>query len=227
MITIAQIKAARALLGWTQHQLAVEASLSLPAVNNIERNLVSPRQETLQAICEALMGGGVEFIEQSGVRLRPPELNIKIIQGEDWLKKYDEFFMSVVNNPKQEVLKFSCDEELWMVYGSTTNHLYFEYRDRLNFNERIIVPKSQQFLTNARVFYRYHNDSLFGKVTWQVFGDCVAYILWPEQQIIVKCSKILADAQRAIFNMLWKDAQPFSDAQWKKLKKWEAHDRKA
>ncbi|MBP9868706.1 MAG: helix-turn-helix transcriptional regulator, partial [Alphaproteobacteria bacterium] len=48
MIVLTQIKAARALLGWTQENLAKVAKLSLPAVNNLERGLTTPRRETLE-----------------------------------------------------------------------------------------------------------------------------------------------------------------------------------
>ncbi|HEY1096410.1 MAG TPA: helix-turn-helix transcriptional regulator, partial [Alphaproteobacteria bacterium] len=50
MITAEQIKAARALLNWKQSDLARESGVSLPSINNIERNIGSPRLDTLQSI---------------------------------------------------------------------------------------------------------------------------------------------------------------------------------
>lgn len=78
MITAGQIRAARALLGWTQGELAKTASLSLAVVNNVERNVTDPRRSTLVAIQQALEQQGVEFISErqnspdggAGVRLR-------------------------------------------------------------------------------------------------------------------------------------------------------------
>lgn len=78
MISANQIRAARALIGWTQGQLAGAAGLSLAVVNNVERNVTDPRRSTLEAIQKALEGAGVEFIGErqnspdggAGVRMR-------------------------------------------------------------------------------------------------------------------------------------------------------------
>lgn len=78
MISASQIRAARALVGWTQGQLAEAAGLSLAVVNNVERNVTDPRRSTLEAIQRALENGGVEFIGErqnspdggAGVRMR-------------------------------------------------------------------------------------------------------------------------------------------------------------
>jgi len=76
MITNAQIRAARALLGWKQTELAEAAKLSEMSVKNIERGDTDPRISTLQAIKSALEAAGIIFIESNGngpgVRFRDP-----------------------------------------------------------------------------------------------------------------------------------------------------------
>lgn len=74
MITPAQIRAARALIGMKQTELATAAGLSEMSVKNIERGATDPRVSTLQALQEALEAAGVEFIPAgdgrgAGVRL--------------------------------------------------------------------------------------------------------------------------------------------------------------
>ncbi|MCB9965157.1 MAG: helix-turn-helix transcriptional regulator [Rhodospirillales bacterium] len=222
MITLIQIKAARALLSWTQENLAQAARLSLPAINNLERGLTTPRRETLISIENALTQAGIDFIDQRGVKLRPPELETQIIEGPDWLKKYDDIIISHMNGPDDEICQFSCDERLWMTYGGTTNHHYIVHRNRVHFKERILVPQNQSFVTNLQSVYRYHNDQLFKDVSWQVFGPYVSQIVWRRQQIILTRSVALAEAQLAIFNELWGSAKNFTDAQWNKLEKWKS-----
>ena len=63
MITHAQIRAARALIGWKQTDLAKAASVSEMSVKNIERGDTDPRVSTLQAIQTALEQAGVRFVE--------------------------------------------------------------------------------------------------------------------------------------------------------------------
>lgn len=221
MITITQIKAARALLGWTQSDLAKEAGLSLPAINNIERSLVSPRKETLKAIETALCNGGVAFIDQSGVQLQPPELDMRIIEGAEWLKEYDEFLFSNINSPEDQLDLFSCDEEQWIIHGSTTNARYYEHKAKVKFKERIIIPRSQKFVTNAREVYRLYNDNAFGETSWQLFGPYIANILWIKRQVLIIESPALAKTQRVLFDDLWENATPLNDKQWGKMDKWQ------
>jgi transcriptional regulator with XRE-family HTH domain len=72
MVTSAQIRAARGLLKWTQANLAHRAALSTVTLNMIENETVMPRAGTLESIQRALEQGGVEFLDASGVRFRPP-----------------------------------------------------------------------------------------------------------------------------------------------------------
>ncbi len=74
-ITIEQLRAARALLGWSQTELATRAGMSLPTVKRVETER-GPRvsESTRHALQVALELGGVEFIGENGggpgVRLR-------------------------------------------------------------------------------------------------------------------------------------------------------------
>jgi predicted transcriptional regulator len=78
MITPRQIRAARALLGWSQQQLADKAILSLNAVTRLEKGKVDSRLSTLAAIEKALAKAGIKFLSAGergeGVRLRSPRL---------------------------------------------------------------------------------------------------------------------------------------------------------
>jgi transcriptional regulator with XRE-family HTH domain len=66
MITVAQIRAARGLLKWTQATLAAKAGLSLVTLNMIECETVKPRKGSLAAIQQALEAGGIEFLGIGG-----------------------------------------------------------------------------------------------------------------------------------------------------------------
>lgn len=63
MITARQIRAARALAGWTQEELAAKAGLSIAALNNLERGATDPRSSTIRAIETAFAAAGVTFID--------------------------------------------------------------------------------------------------------------------------------------------------------------------
>ena len=73
MITPAQCRAARGLLGWTQKELATRAGVGVVTVRQFEGGS-SPRRATMDVIRRALEFAEVEFIEENGggpgVRLR-------------------------------------------------------------------------------------------------------------------------------------------------------------
>lgn len=74
-VSITQIKAARALLSWSQEDLAKAAVVSIPTVKRLESGdgELGGRSETVRKLRTALEAAGIEFIggnEGVGVRLR-------------------------------------------------------------------------------------------------------------------------------------------------------------
>ena len=73
MVMGQQIRAARALLGWEQKQLASAARVSVETVSRLERTRgpVSAYTGTMESITKALEAAGVEFTNDDapGVRL--------------------------------------------------------------------------------------------------------------------------------------------------------------
>ncbi len=66
MVTPCEIRAARALLGWSQQQLADKAIVSLNALARLERGAVDPRVSTLTALQKAPAKAGVEALSELG-----------------------------------------------------------------------------------------------------------------------------------------------------------------
>lgn len=68
MITPGQIRAARALLGWKQSDLAAVSGISEISIKNIERGATDPRASTLNAIQTAFAGAGIVFLDPGDTR---------------------------------------------------------------------------------------------------------------------------------------------------------------
>ena len=77
MITGSQIRAARALLGWSQQDLADKALLSETAVLKLETQSADTRTSTILKVRKSLEKAGIDFITRSdgavGVVLRPTD----------------------------------------------------------------------------------------------------------------------------------------------------------
>jgi len=67
-VSVEQIKAARALLRWTQHDLAEASGVSIPTVKRLEADggTLGGRDSTVAAIRAALESAGVEFLDANG-----------------------------------------------------------------------------------------------------------------------------------------------------------------
>ena len=78
MISSEQCRAGRALLDWSQGDLANAAGVGIVTVRQLEAAIHVPRRATLEVIRRALEGAGVEFIDENGggpgVRLRKRQL---------------------------------------------------------------------------------------------------------------------------------------------------------
>jgi ribosome-binding protein aMBF1 (putative translation factor) len=72
MISIAQIRGARGLLGWSQVELAKAADLSEPTIKRFETGLAKVSEAAVAKMVSALEAAGVEFTNggQQGVRLK-------------------------------------------------------------------------------------------------------------------------------------------------------------
>jgi transcriptional regulator with XRE-family HTH domain len=81
MITAAQLRAARALLGIDQRELAQRCGLSLPTIQRMEASegVIRGNVDSLVKLVDALAGAGIELIGEGasssgggrGVRLKP------------------------------------------------------------------------------------------------------------------------------------------------------------
>jgi predicted transcriptional regulator len=67
-VSIRQIKAARALLGWSQDDLAKHAGVSVPTIKRLEavEGDIGGRAETRESLVAALQRAGIEFIAENG-----------------------------------------------------------------------------------------------------------------------------------------------------------------
>lgn len=102
-ISIEQIKAARALLKWTQKDLAVRAGINDDQVHNFEGGRSKPLG-VLEAIHSALTNGGIEFIE-GGAKYSKKELTT--LSGKNWFYAVmDDILKNLRNQKGAEVLFF-------------------------------------------------------------------------------------------------------------------------
>jgi transcriptional regulator with XRE-family HTH domain len=71
-VSVAQIRGARGLLGWSQRELAMAADLSEPTIKRYETGLANVSDDAVSKMVRALEAVGIVFTngDEPGVKLR-------------------------------------------------------------------------------------------------------------------------------------------------------------
>jgi len=111
MISAPQIRAARALLDWSQAELVRAARLTPAALSRLETGLAKGRSHTLERLEETLTQAGIEFLEGEGVRFRRKSVSIVQYDGADAIQKMqDDIFTVMLSSPEKEMVLNGVDE---------------------------------------------------------------------------------------------------------------------
>ncbi len=103
-INARQIKAARALLDWSQEDLAAASGLSIATIRKIESGAMSPRDKTMGSIVSALEEANIEFTTPDGVRLK--DQNIMVIEGVDCFLQLTEDIYYTMKGCGSDCIRF-------------------------------------------------------------------------------------------------------------------------
>lgn len=204
MSVIQQIKAARALLEWSQTDLGEYSGLSQTAITNLESGRYRPTLKTLDAIKAALEKGGVEFIDD-GVRFTSP--TIKIIKEPDFEAKMQDFvYECCVNQSIKEIVFFGLNPTLMPEdhYKRTLHHI--DRMAKLGVVTRAIVSDQRKSdeLPGPVGSYRAIPDTYMCDASpYFVFGAYVCSILYDARQTLIVRNENLALAHRKTFDFLW------------------------
>lgn len=208
MITIEQIKAARGLLEWNQEQLAKAAQLSLPAINNIERRITTPRVETMEAIQRSFEEAGVEFTEGPGVRLQGETLRVQVWEGKDSLFRLFNDIFEYFKEDGGEYLLSGADEAIYMEIGGDRFLAMMKKFEKYGITKKILIREEDRNFVDPKHYYRWVPDAVFSHIPYYVYGNKYAMVLWkPVTRIILIENAAIADNYRHLFTQHWESAK--------------------
>ncbi len=220
MMTISseQIRAGRALLDWSQKELAKHAGLSLNALNNIERGVANPKLDTMLSIQKALEDAGVEFLDAKGVRLQGERLEIDRFEGAKCLEAYyNEFLTAFPEGDGEVVFNGISNNRVGDMMGKRLE-IYRRFEKeamRRNICERCLIKDQETTFMAQRNIFRWSSDEFFSEMPFAVYGDNVAMLLWgPPMRLIVIRNHDIAKTFRKQFEFMWQSATPVPDDIW-------------
>ncbi len=207
MITIAQCRAARGLLDWTQQDLADASGLSKTAINNFEKGHSDIKTESLRAIRMAFESADIEFLKDEGLRKKNEK--VRILRGEHALTDLmaDIFENVVVSGGEVQIV--NAHET---VSGQTSQKRLLEHHERMkqnNIKQRIICSAGNMAPGKHMEARRYlDQDTITAAMTTFLYGQKVAFELWDQSVIIIIDSAEAHQAELMRFEKLWQLSQP-------------------
>ena len=115
MVTPREVRAARALLGWTRQHLADRAVVSLNSIIRMEQGTVDPRTSTLIAVRKVLETEGMVEIVKGHDRNRPQTICRITPAGR---KRYLQY-LSTLEQVVKDAAKGSKDESATLLRSLT------------------------------------------------------------------------------------------------------------
>lgn len=205
-----QIKAARALLDWSQEDLAMAANLSIATIRKLELGGISPRSSTTNVLRASFEEAGVEFIDSEGVRRRQEE--IKTYQGQGGCRCFIEDVVSTTKKSGSELMVVASSEPALAGLFGAEAILSIEKTITLqeDISARIILIDAYDLpISTPRLAYRSISSNYVDPMPFCVYGDKYALVAASGGgvgKIVVVQSSVAAKASKRQFESMWEKA---------------------
>ncbi len=203
MIDAIQLRAARAMLDWKTSDLAEMSGVALNAINKIERGKVLGRRDTMEKLQKVFEGAGLEFLPDSGVRLK----NRVVITytGEDCFKNLMVDVYETLRGTGGELLVAHLEEGL---AKQSLNEEFMreqiQKRNEANISCRMLVRADDPNLVPPYDTYRAIPDELFSPYPFCMYGSKLALVSWkPSPQVIIIDDARFVESARKLFEIAW------------------------
>lgn len=205
-----QIKAARALADLRQDELAELVGLTPQAIRKIEDDAVQPREGTMKDMVDVFTSRGVEFIENSGVRLKPQ--GIEVLVGQLGLQHFFDGVYEYTRKNGGTILQLGIEEDLFWAMGVEFSE---QHRKRMAdlVQERndikvyaILCEGDTNFIASDYNQYRWIAKKLFSPVPFYIYGEYLAIMNFqttPKPTIILHKFPAITEAYRKQFDAFW------------------------
>jgi transcriptional regulator with XRE-family HTH domain len=211
MISVRQMRAARALIGWKQSDIASASGLSLTAFNAIETEAASPRASTVAKIQQAYEESGVEFLPGDGLRMKAETFNIRTLEGHDTVFGLLDDVFDTLKRTGEHMRWFGVSEDLMIRKYRSAHFNYFVKMKEAGLREHCLcgVEQKQFYAPPSVSDYRVLPQELMGNVDYGVYGMklCIGTFTKKYRVIIIEHEGI-ADAYRRQYDSFWKMAKP-------------------
>ena len=187
------------------------SGISSPAIKNMERRNNKPRAETLNAIKSSLEDGGIEFLGETGIKLRGEGLKVKVFEGSDALYRLlNDIFDSLVGT-KHELLIAGVNETQHKKEGGDKFLELVRKRGKHGIKTKLMALEGDKDLvdpSDPHREYRWVSEEIFSHIPYYIYGNKYAILLLGKpQKVVLIENKQVADSYRREFLAKWKIAK--------------------
>lgn len=210
MLTSSQIRAARAILDWSQQELANAAGLSLATVRKTELGYISPRGATSKAIHSVLYSAGIEFIDPDGARRRPSDM--LVFEGIVGGRSFFENLRETANKYGGDFCIVTPSADAFAKFCGIKNIFGLEAIIASNDTADIkclLIDGDEPPLSTSRFQFRTISQNYANPVPFCTYGQTYAIAIpdgGPFNKLITIESAKMAAAARGHFFSLWEKA---------------------
>ena len=212
MPTLEQIRAARALIGWSQKDLADHSGLSQTGIARIENGTNHPNSHTIEKIQAAFDRADVEFLGENGVRKRTGE--VRTLRGAEGFKEFmDDVYETIVKHGTvSEPVPVFLSNVLhknwikWMGADQWEKHKLRMLENKKIMDVRIIVKeKDRDFPAKSYAQYKWFPEELFSEKSFYSYHDKLAFLNFKDDdvEVIVMRHSDFAKGYRNLFLIAW------------------------
>lgn len=207
MPTIEQIRAARALIDWSQSDLADHAGLSQTGIARIENGTNKPNSSTLAKIEAAFDKADVEFIGHSGVKKRTGE--IRTLRGHEGFRLFMDDVYNTLKDKGGEIRVYNVDEKNWIKWMGEEGYKAHSRRmqdlaDKIS--SKILVQDGDTFfIASDFAEYKWFPKELFNEQSIYSYGKKLALLHFTEDDVVVTAldNKEFAQGFKVLFDIAW------------------------
>jgi transcriptional regulator with XRE-family HTH domain len=209
-ITGNQMRAARALMNWSQSDLADKAGLWHPTIANIETGKTTPSKATLDKISGVFINHGLEFLDGEGVKKKTE--TVLTLSGESDFERFYDLVYDAAKTTGGQIFISNVDERIFDEFVQPEFdkfHMHRMEQIRRNIDFRTLVKEGDDYLpAKGYSKYKWLAADKFANTPFYVFADYLAIIIMIDEPmiILIKNQKV-ADLYREKFLIQWESAK--------------------
>jgi transcriptional regulator with XRE-family HTH domain len=210
-ISPAQIKAARALLNWSQEDLAQACDISISTIRTMELGKI-PRASTLLEVRGTIERNGLEFTEGEGVKRK--ESDVTILRGYNSCQRLFEDIAACSKRKEYGLLVYTKSEVILTQPSGIDQLTNLDRLEQIKTKPEIKcllmdTPKPSFSIPSFQC--RTTEYPLLGSTSQFIYNNKYAYIMSEGYQsflVIIFNLSIAAHQAKEEFLSIWKTAQP-------------------